>query len=284
MIQGIINRINSYSEYLKSRVNNYSFPKKLKQQPLEIPDDVVLPKVKVKALYPDLFEYYPEADFKERLNIIGKVKSAAVVFNSGLILDNEWGKDIDNHDLVFRINFQPTKGYEKFTGGRTDIRVLGRNWLFRESNEIIIHTYNNEVVVGRDVEIFKHSKRLREEKDLYIFDNERWRGAYHYFGANFSNGLRTVVFALSLAEKVFVYGADPKSRSWRKGKKLTHFPSENDLEYVMNHMKPYSLIHQEYDRYFGSKAMNNGMVSTIHDTINREYMFYEYCPNVELFF
>jgi hypothetical protein len=35
-----------------------------------------------------------------------------------------FGKDIDQHDRVFRFNAAPTKGYEATAGGRTDVRVI----------------------------------------------------------------------------------------------------------------------------------------------------------------
>ena len=277
---GFKTKIRSEWKYWQSRYENLTFPRKLVREPLALPDSFILDKATIGKRNSDILPYYPDEKLHERLAIQQKVKTVAVIFNSGILLENNWGDEIDSNDLVIRINFLPTKGYERHTGSRTDIRILGRNWIFREGTELAIHTYNNELYAIRDKEIFEHSLRMRDEKFLYVFDNSTWEPVYTYFGANVSNGLRAVLLALTLAETVKIYGADQSSKTWRKGKKLTHFPSEKDLEFVQQHMLPYALLHQEYERYFGTGAMKEGKVSTIHNTINREYMFYDAHPAV----
>ena len=53
-----------------------------------------------------------------------KVKTAALVASSGTLLDNNFGDEIDKHDLIIRFNAARVKGYEKYVGSRTDIRIL----------------------------------------------------------------------------------------------------------------------------------------------------------------
>lgn len=282
MINRIQNYTISYLKYLTERYHALSFPKKIKRERLGVPRNMVYSYDEVNKFFPNLAPYYPSVTLHKRLGITGKVNSAAVVFNSGLILNNQWGEEIDGHDIVIRINFMPTKGYEVHTGSRTNVRILGRNWIFRESDEVLIHTYNQLNYYNRDIDIFKNSSKLSLEKPIYVFDDNAWANIYEYLSPKVSNGFRAVVFALSLSEKVVIYGGDPKSSTWRRGVKLSHFPSEKDLEYIKTQMAPYSLLHQEYDRYFGNKAMKKGVISTIHDTINREYMFYQIDPRVEI--
>ena len=43
------------------------------------------------------------------------------------------GAEIDAHDVVFRFNFAPTIGYERSAGSRTTVRVMGRSWVWNES-------------------------------------------------------------------------------------------------------------------------------------------------------
>lgn len=61
---------------------------------------------------------------------------------SGIVLNYEHGQDIDKHDMVFRFNSAPTKGYEKHVGSKTTHRITNtQNWGFHESREenILIH-------------------------------------------------------------------------------------------------------------------------------------------------
>lgn len=53
-----------------------------------------------------------------------KIKTAALVASSGTLLDNNFGDEIDKYDLIIRFNAARVKGYEKYVGSKTDIRIL----------------------------------------------------------------------------------------------------------------------------------------------------------------
>eukprot|EP00899_Mesostigma_viride_P026236 jgi/Mesvir1/6798/Mv08999-RA.2 len=63
-------------------------------------------------------------------SIVGRIRweRCAVVGNSGSLLLTRFGRDIDSHDVVFRINQAPTLGYEELVGVRTTFRLLNRMW------------------------------------------------------------------------------------------------------------------------------------------------------------
>jgi len=48
----------------------------------------------------------------------------AVVGNSGRLLHSARGAEIDAHDAVFRINYAPLEGYERYVGSRTTFDVI----------------------------------------------------------------------------------------------------------------------------------------------------------------
>eukprot|EP00899_Mesostigma_viride_P003314 jgi/Mesvir1/12984/Mv05994-RA.2 len=55
----------------------------------------------------------------------------AVVGNSGSLQATSYGAAIDAHDIVFRINQAPTKGYESMVGSKTSFRLLNQMWTNR---------------------------------------------------------------------------------------------------------------------------------------------------------
>ncbi len=50
-------------------------------------------------------------------------KSVAIVGNSRSNLNDEYGKNIDNHDEIIRFNWAVTKNYEKYVGSKETIRI-----------------------------------------------------------------------------------------------------------------------------------------------------------------
>ncbi len=51
-------------------------------------------------------------------------KTCAIVGNSPILLDSEFGNQIDNYDIVIRCNHGPIEGYEKYVGSKTSFRVV----------------------------------------------------------------------------------------------------------------------------------------------------------------
>eukprot|EP00898_Chlorokybus_atmophyticus_P001584 jgi/Chlat1/2426/Chrsp17S02675 len=60
-----------------------------------------------------LYSALPEGDAQERYG------TCAIVGNSGALLRAEYGREIDAHDMVWRFNQAPVKGYETHVGART---------------------------------------------------------------------------------------------------------------------------------------------------------------------
>jgi hypothetical protein len=50
--------------------------------------------------------------------------TVSIVGNSGLMLTKEWGAAIDKSDIVVRFNHAPTRGFEKYVGSKTSLRVV----------------------------------------------------------------------------------------------------------------------------------------------------------------
>lgn len=57
-----------------------------------------------------------------------KFSSCAVVGNGGVLKRYSFGRAIDGHDAVLRLNQAPVKSYEKIVGSKTTFRVLNNKW------------------------------------------------------------------------------------------------------------------------------------------------------------
>lgn len=55
-----------------------------------------------------------------------KYKSCAVVGNNGNMLVSNFGREIDQHEAVFRLNKAPTKGFEKKVGSKMTYRFMNK--------------------------------------------------------------------------------------------------------------------------------------------------------------
>ena len=55
--------------------------------------------------------------------------SCAVLGNGGTLKTTKYGKSIDSHEVVFRANQAPVKGYESQVGSKTTFRILNKRWL-----------------------------------------------------------------------------------------------------------------------------------------------------------
>ena len=60
----------------------------------------------------------------DQLHYDFKDKTCAIVGNASSVLENEYGKYIDTHDVVVRFNHSQTNGYEIHVGTKTTFRII----------------------------------------------------------------------------------------------------------------------------------------------------------------
>ena len=256
--------------FLDRQVKNDKFP---------IPE-LIYQKNQIANVYPSIYPFYPNLSFLDAVKEhTTRLETVAVLFNSGVVLEKEWGSEIDDHNIVIRVNFMPSFGFEKHVGSKTTIRVLGRAWIFQEDQEILVHTYNDEKYLKSDLENYKTSEKLRQNALYLSKHNEINRLFQPYLGGMMTNGFRAVLIGLSLGDQVMIYGADPESKNYYKGKSLGHFPRKSELDYTKKTMQNWN-ISQDFDWYFN--PIKNGKVPKTHNTIRREYAFYKLHPRVAI--
>lgn len=71
-----------------------------------------------KTLKPFITRTYPS------IFNLPSTSSVCLVGNGGVMMEKEWGNEIDNYDIVIRFNHAPTKGFEKNVGSKTNIRLV----------------------------------------------------------------------------------------------------------------------------------------------------------------
>ena len=145
--------------------------------------------------------------------------SCAVIGNSGILMDKNYGRDIDNHDIVIRCNLGRTDGFEKQVGSRTDFRFIACKSFTRE----YLDTHE-----GYD---FSFLPSLRNQHFFIRYDepnprgliggminNYRGNNKIHYLSPNFmeqcdilkdgysSIGFIASIFASCFYKKVSLYG------------------------------------------------------------------------------
>ena len=150
------------------------------------------------------------------------VNSCAIIGNSPSILQRELGLSIDNHDKIIRCNLGIVKGFEKFVGSRTDIRLINchvqrtiQNTSQRidpEKFESLKHYKIQEIILPNEILVLKDARenRFRQEIPMeheFIRKSDMHNKVYSYsnhifekysISIHFSAGAFAVAMALDL--------------------------------------------------------------------------------------
>lgn len=180
-----------------------------------------VPQIVYQTTVKKLFSIIPQ-------NSIAIKKTCAVVGNSANLITSYYGKMIDNHDLVFRINKAPVKNYTKDVGSKTSYRFFYPE-SFHEFNKpkmkLIIVPFKILdlmwlVSVFTDGKInFTYKKvpaRISSHKNKifvyhpvfmkYVYDN--WLKPH---GKYPSTGFLAIIFAAHFCETLDIYGFNTDS-------------------------------------------------------------------------
>ncbi|XP_078172552.1 MALE GAMETOPHYTE DEFECTIVE 2 [Carex rostrata] len=138
--------------------------------------------------------------------------TCAVVGNSGDLLKTEFGREIDEHDAVFRDNEAPVnEKYAKHVGLKRNFRLVVRGGA-RNMGEILKGS-SDEVLVIKSVTHRDFNRAIRElPNPIYLF-----QGIVLRRGAK-GTGMKSIELALSMCDIIDMYGftVDPGYTEWTR--------------------------------------------------------------------
>uniref|UniRef100_A0A6N2MCF1 Sialyltransferase-like protein n=1 Tax=Salix viminalis TaxID=40686 RepID=A0A6N2MCF1_SALVM len=111
--------------------------------------------------------------------------SCAVVGNSGILMQKEYGELIDRHEVVIRLNNARTEKYERNVGAKTNISFLAIFCIFVEGGK------------------YYSLKRFVEETGKSL---DEWGSAHDGSMFHYSSGMQAVMLAVGICDKVSIFG------------------------------------------------------------------------------
>jgi hypothetical protein len=98
--------------------------------------------------------------------------SVAIVGNSGVVLENTLGSEIDDHDWILRFNGAEVEGYEKHVGSKTTFRCLNSVMhLGHGINASTTTTEDMNRIANGERLIFKPSGSKRRKKAIEFYED-----------------------------------------------------------------------------------------------------------------
>lgn len=155
----------------------------------------------------------------KKLSQLLEYKKCAVVSNSPLLLEKNYGELIDSYDVVFRCNRTHITGYEKHVGTKTDVRIVNIHFskmivdpvgcskdshyleTFSEwTNKQVENCIDDEVIILKDGNMISENS-VRDKLD----NNEVYDMREFIPYVQFTNGktLSAGGYAIFLASKLF---------------------------------------------------------------------------------
>ena len=143
----------------------------------------------------------------------------AIVGNSSILLNKEYGDLIDSHDTIVRFNCARTEGYEKHVGSKNDFRVLNGHVFAGttdksrspEFNENFIPSLTSEKFLITYFDVHLLLKGIIEnvnKNELYFFNQEYKKYCDSLVGHDkeSTTGILAVMFFISYFKNVSLFG------------------------------------------------------------------------------
>jgi len=148
----------------------------------------------------------------------------AIVGNSGSLLKHLHGDFINGHDMIYRFNTAPTRGYWDYVGNFTTLRFIAYHgedyWLNLEN--ILLYSYSKKAQEeGWDKLWFHNHVTPLDKKFIHRCDNMiskpywKWRlipGRIIIHKIMSSTGLKAIIYALDRGYDISLFGFMPDEK------------------------------------------------------------------------
>ena len=173
---------------------------------------------------------------------IDKAKSIAVVGNSGILLEQEYGELIDSHDIVIRCNLALVEGYERYVGTKKDFRVIAGKSFWRDikhtfssyDNNFLTNLVNEQFLIKAEplypaiqgiIKIYNTQSTISYIRQSIIDQAEQRTGI-----TDISVGFTAIELAMQWSDNVSIFGFGFFEEAW-------------DSRHYFESVKPYSMGH-----------------------------------------
>lgn len=168
-------------------------------------------------------------------------KSIAVVGSSGILLDKEYGKLIDEHDIVVRFNVSRVKGFEKHVGSKTDIRFMNGHAFngssdsnrFKSHDPNFVANLENETLIVKSwnhQEFIEGVLKTSPQNNVYFINPPFTQYCNSMTGQEATCGMVGVTFLTLFTNKISCFGFNFYKDGWAKN----HYWEEM-VEYQQGH-------------------------------------------------
>lgn len=215
-----------------------------------------------------------------------RYRSCAVVGNSGILLKGDFGKAIDSHEAVIRLNNARIKGFERYVGAKTNISFVNSNILHlcarREGcfchpygtnipmvmyicqpahflDYLVCNSSHKAALIITDPRFDTLCARIVKYYSLKRFTEvtgrspEEWTTIHDAVNFHYSSGMQAVMLALGVCDRVSLFGFG-KSKTARH-----HYHTNQKAELSLHDYEA------EYQFYGDLMEGSEGMVPFVSD-------------------
>ena len=181
------------------------------------------PEVKGDFVFDDKFLSEIKKITNSKFDYDFKNKTCAIVGNSPNLLESEFGKQIDDYDIVIRCNHGPTEGYELHVGSKTNFRVVSSK-VFGYDEITSLTKFNHEYLSNLSHQHFIIKLPLNRFPNHALYGFEKNFGSSNKVsvmknsfqqtikesvgGVEPTTGIFGLVLFLCFVEKIDMYGFD----------------------------------------------------------------------------
>lgn len=154
-------------------------------------------------------------------------KKIAIVGSSGILLDKEYGKFIDEHDIIVRFNVSRVEGYEKYVGSKTNIRFMNGHAFngssdpnkFKSHDPNFVSNLEDEILIVKSwnqQEFMEGILKTTPQNKVYFLNPPFTQYCNSLIGKEATCGMVGVLFLSLFTSNISCFGFNFYKDGWNK--------------------------------------------------------------------